>query len=173
MPAPQQVLAKLASKEAKPDGMLALDTAAAVDALLRRTPAARLPGMGGAVAAALSRAGVQCIADLSAWQPQQLHAMLGLQQRLCERLVEWGKGWDDAPVVDKGPPKSLQVQVGIDNAVGRKKCTSSSLHMHPLRWYHCSDEPGILQPMQPRQQRTVCGASTVPSPPSHLLLCCR
>ncbi len=66
-------------------------------------------GMGGKVAEALAKAGVQCALDLKRWAPEQLAAAVGLSVALATTLVAWGCGVDDTPVVDKGPPKSLQV----------------------------------------------------------------
>lgn len=43
--ASNKLLAKLASRAAKPDGMLVLDSTAAVQRLLQRTPVDKLPGV--------------------------------------------------------------------------------------------------------------------------------
>jgi len=68
--------------------------------------------MGGKVADELSRLGIRTAADLRAWQPAQLTEGLGLAARLAQQLCDWGWGRDEAPVADKGPPKSLQVEAG-------------------------------------------------------------
>jgi hypothetical protein len=68
-------------------------------------------GLGG-VAPALLRLGIACASQLQAHAPASLAALLGGQQqaRLAGRLAEAGWGRDEGRVVDKGPPKSLQVR---------------------------------------------------------------
>jgi hypothetical protein len=68
-------------------------------------------GLGG-VAPALLRLGISAASQLQAHSAASLAALLGGQQqaRLAGRLAEAGWGRDEARVVDKGPPKSLQVR---------------------------------------------------------------
>lgn len=79
-------------------------------------------GLGGAVAAALVKHGITHIAQLQQHSPAQLQLLLGGQQaaKLADRLVDAGWGRDAAAVVDKGPPKSIQVRKGggVSRCVG-------------------------------------------------------
>lgn len=67
--APNKLLAKLASGMAKPNGMCTALSAAEVDALLVRLPAARMPGCGGKIGDTFAGAGINSIKDL------QVHAL--------------------------------------------------------------------------------------------------
>ncbi|KAI8472519.1 MAG: hypothetical protein J3K34DRAFT_457786 [Monoraphidium minutum] len=114
--ATNKLLAKLASRAAKPDGLLPLESGAAVRRLLQQTPVARLPGVGGMIAEALEKAGIKKASDLARWQPEELAAAAGggaLAGALAARLVGWGRGRDDAAVVDAGPPKSIQARAAV------------------------------------------------------------
>ena len=62
--ASNKMLAKLASQNSKPDGILVVDSDDALQQLLQATPAARLPRCGGKVSNALGLAGVHTVADL-------------------------------------------------------------------------------------------------------------
>eukprot|EP00775_Hariotina_reticulata_P006163 gene6163-6401_t len=80
--APNKLLAKLASRAAKPDGVKVLDSVAAVQQLLQGTPVDRLPGI--------------------------LPPPPAAAAKLAVRLSQWGWGCDLTPVADRGPPKSIQ-----------------------------------------------------------------
>ncbi|WIA21172.1 hypothetical protein OEZ85_005479 [Tetradesmus obliquus] len=112
--APNKLLAKLASRAAKPDGVHVVGGVAAVQALLAATPVDKLPGLGG-VAPALQRLGITTAQQLQGHSATSLASLLGGQQqaRLAGRLAEAGWGRDEARVVDKGPAKSLQVQMTL------------------------------------------------------------
>lgn len=71
-------------------------------------------GMGGKVADCLSAAGIHLASDLQRYDAQRLAAACGLKLGQAASLVEWGHGRDDAAVVDKGAPKSLQVKMVTD-----------------------------------------------------------
>lgn len=62
--AANKMLAKLASQASKPDGILVIDGHAALQKLLQRTAAARLPRCGGKVTDTLTLAGIHTVADL-------------------------------------------------------------------------------------------------------------
>ena len=62
--ASNKMVAKLASQASKPDGILVVDGPAALQSLLKATPAARLPRCGGKVTDTLVRAGIHTVADL-------------------------------------------------------------------------------------------------------------
>lgn len=89
-----------------------------------------LTGLGGSVAQALVSRGISHIAQLQQHSAAQLALLLDVgsgepapsgaqqqqqgqaaqQQKLVARLAAWGWGCDDAPVVDRGPPKTIQVR---------------------------------------------------------------
>eukprot|EP00879_Flechtneria_rotunda_P027077 GHRR01028942.1.p1 GENE.GHRR01028942.1~~GHRR01028942.1.p1 ORF type:complete len:260 (+),score=142.63 GHRR01028942.1:76-780(+) len=112
---PNKLLAKLGSRASKPDGVLVLDSTAAVQALLAATPVEGLPGLGGVVASTVRSHGITTAAELQQYSAGQLSVLLGgpQQMKLAEKLFEWGHGRDNTPVVDKGPPKSIQVQMSL------------------------------------------------------------
>jgi hypothetical protein len=72
-----KLLAKLASVASKPNGVLVVATEQDVAALLARTPAAKLPGCGGAVAPKLqTELGARVASDLAGVPPARLTAGL-------------------------------------------------------------------------------------------------
>lgn len=66
-------------------------------------------GMGGKVADALRSIGISSIAQLQGISDTQLVAQLALRPATAARLVAWGRGDDEAVVVEQGPSKSMQV----------------------------------------------------------------
>lgn len=65
--------------------------------------------MGGRVADALRGVGVTTAAGLRALPEQQLLQLLGPKPAAVAQLLQWARGEDSREVVDKGPPKSIQV----------------------------------------------------------------
>lgn len=111
--APNKLLAKLASRAAKPDSLVVvLDNEEAIQRLLAPTPIERLPGMGGKVAGTLAGAGIKTVADLQRCGAALLETLPWLKPGVAAQLLGWCRGRDEAAVVDKGPPKSLQVHGG-------------------------------------------------------------
>ncbi|KAG2487735.1 hypothetical protein HYH03_013733 [Edaphochlamys debaryana] len=108
-----KLLAKLASRGAKPDGLRLLLGPGAVDAKLGATPVERLPGMGGRVAEALVAAGFATAAQLRGLAPEHLAARFGLRPAAAARLALWARGEDDRPVDERGPAKAIQVQMTL------------------------------------------------------------
>jgi hypothetical protein len=87
-----------------------------VERLLSSTPVDRLPGVGPRLAESLRAAGYATARDLSRASPSHLCDAVpagGLKPELAARLVEMGGGRDATPVVDKGPAKSIQVQMTL------------------------------------------------------------
>lgn len=69
------------------------------------------------MADALTQAGLRTAASLRTLTPQELVAATGLKQEVAEKLVDMVWGRDSTPVVDKGPPKSIQVRhASVGNA---------------------------------------------------------
>jgi hypothetical protein len=134
-----KLLAKLASRAAKPDGVFVVGGGADADgpqserALLEATPVEKLPGQGGAVARALRRRVTRTTASPGAGpssppssprlstaadvarrfggDPAALAAATGLDLPSASRLTSYAQGNDGgSPVVDRGPPRSLGAQ---------------------------------------------------------------
>jgi DNA polymerase-4 len=98
-----KLLAKMASVASKPDGVLVVSTQQDVAALLARTPAARLPGCSGAVAARLqTELGARVASDLAGMLPARLTAALGLAPAVAAQLAAAAAGECKSPVVHSG-----------------------------------------------------------------------
>jgi hypothetical protein len=68
-----------------------------------------LAGIGGRIADDLKHLGMAVAADLQRLGEQQLLAVPSVRPNVAAQLAGWGHGRDGSAVVDKGPPKSLQV----------------------------------------------------------------
>lgn len=126
-----KLLAKLASRAAKPDGVFVVEGGDGERASLEATPVEKLPGQGGAVARALRRLGARTttsprasspsspprlataadVARRFGGDPSALAAATGLDLPTASRLTSYAQGNDGgSPVVDRGPPRSLGAQ---------------------------------------------------------------
>jgi len=101
---PNKLLAKLASKQAKPDGLVVV-RADEARAFLDPLPARALWGIGERTMEVLSRLGVRTIGDLAAVSPAVLGRLIGEQH--ARDLHELARGRDVRPVVPYEPPKSV------------------------------------------------------------------
>ncbi|KAL4457562.1 hypothetical protein ABPG75_012427 [Micractinium tetrahymenae] len=139
--APNRLMAKLASAAAKPDGIrLIADQREAVQ-LLSQTPARRLPGYGGKVSEAFEQHGIRMATDLQRLSQHQMEQLLGLKPAAAAQLHGWCRGLDDTPVQDRGPPKTLSVQMSL---------TPQLLSMHPSQGLTVSasgGRAGVLEPL--------------------------
>ncbi|KAL3138106.1 hypothetical protein ABBQ38_005336 [Trebouxia sp. C0009 RCD-2024] len=136
-----KMVAKLASQGSKPDGILAIDGNDALQKLLQATPAARLPRCGGKVADTLNVAGVHSVADLQAWNGQQLQQDLGFAPDQAKQLADWSHGDDSSPVIKRPPPKTLSIQMTL---------TPIPLVMHPSMGRDIAvagGKAGLLEPL--------------------------
>lgn len=104
-----KLMAKLASKRAKPHGIRVLDDTAA-EALLAEISIEDLPGCGGNIAAACAEHGVTTAAGARLQPLATLQAWLGDKAGL---LYDACRGIDDSVVVATGPPKSIQTQCAL------------------------------------------------------------
>lgn len=66
--------------------------------------------MGGRVADVLREAGVTTAAQLRALRQPRLVEEMHIKAPVAAQLLQWARGEDSREVVDKGPPKSLQVR---------------------------------------------------------------
>jgi DNA polymerase-4 len=102
--APNKLLAKLASDDAKPDGMLVVEPGGEL-AFLHPHPVGRLWGVGPATLARLERFGVETIGDLAALPEASLVDTLGRAHG--HQLHELACGRDDRPVEADRETKSI------------------------------------------------------------------
>jgi DNA polymerase-4 len=102
--APNKLLAKLASDDAKPDGMLVVEAGGEL-AFLHPHPVGRLWGVGPATLARLERFGVETIGDLAALPEASLVDTLGRAHG--HQLHELACGRDDRPVEPDRETKSI------------------------------------------------------------------
>ncbi len=113
--APNKLLAKLASEQAKPDGVR-LVRVGAVEEFLHSLPVERLWGVGAATLAQLEKLGVATIGDLAAIPPPTLERRLGVTLGL--HLHRLSRGLDDRPVAPAAETKSVSVEVTFDADIG-------------------------------------------------------
>jgi DNA polymerase IV len=102
--APNKLLAKLASDDAKPDGMLVVEPGGEL-AFLHPHPVGRLWGVGPATLARLERFGVETIGDLAALPEPTLIDALGRAHG--HQLHELACGRDERPVEPDRETKSI------------------------------------------------------------------
>jgi DNA polymerase-4 len=101
---PSKLVAKLASKRAKPDGLVVVRREE-VDAFLGSLPARALWGVGEKTVDTLSRLGVRTIGDLAQTPPAVLGRLIGDQH--ARDLIDLARGVDERPVVPYEAPKSV------------------------------------------------------------------
>jgi DNA polymerase IV len=102
--APTKFVAKLASDECKPDGLLAVPVAG-VGAFLDPLPVGRLWGVGEKTGTVLARLGVRTVGDLARTPRSILARVLG--EAAAATLGELAHGVDEREVVPYEPPKSI------------------------------------------------------------------
>jgi DNA polymerase-4 len=105
--ATNKFLAKLASEEAKPDGLVRVAAGSEL-AFLHPLPVRRLWGVGEATFGALDGLGVATIGDLAVVSPASLKGRLG--SSLAEHLHRLSNGIDDRSVDPDGEAKSISVE---------------------------------------------------------------
>ncbi len=101
---PNKLVAKLASKQAKPDGLLVV-RAGEVEGFLEPLPVRALWGVGERTAETLTRIGVRTIGDLARAPLRVLERLLGEQH--ARDLHALALGRDDRPVTPYEPPRSI------------------------------------------------------------------
>jgi DNA polymerase IV len=102
--APNKLLAKLASTQAKPDGLLVVP-ADDVRGFLHPLPVGALWGIGEKTAATLGRLGIRLVADLARTPPAILERVLG--EGHAQDLLALAEGRDERPVIPWEAPKSV------------------------------------------------------------------
>jgi DNA polymerase-4 len=124
--APNKFLAKLASQQAKPDGLLHV-TAAGAQAFLDPLPVDALWGVGEQTSAALDRLGVRTVAELRALPAGVLTRALG--PGLGAHLSDIAEGRDERSVVVHEPAK----QVSAEETFGHDLDAREAIHRELLR----------------------------------------
>ena len=112
--APSKLVAKLASRQCKPDGLLVVPVTGVVD-FLHPLPVAALWGVGERTEQALRRLGVRTVGDLAGVPVDTLRREFGVAG---VRLAELAQGRDDRPVVPDAPDKSVGAEETFDRDVG-------------------------------------------------------
>ncbi|THA64487.1 DNA polymerase IV [Streptomyces sp. A0958] len=106
-----KMLAKIASEEAKPDGMRLIEPGTERE-LLAPMPVRTLPGVGPATADHLRRAGMTTVNDLAEAGEAELVRLLGKAHG--GSLHRMAFGYDDRPVVAERDAKSVSVEDTFD-----------------------------------------------------------
>jgi DNA polymerase-4 len=109
--APTKLVAKLASRRAKPDGLVTVE-AGDVDAFLTPLPVRALWGVGEKTAELLSRLGVKTVGDLARTPPVVLGRLVGDQH--AANLHDLARGVDARRVVAYEAPKSVSHEETFD-----------------------------------------------------------
>jgi DNA polymerase-4 len=111
--ASNKLLAKLASRQAKPDGLVIVRDEA-VATFLEPLPARALWGVGEKTVEMLGRLGVRTVGDLARTPPAVLARLIGDQH--ARELNDLSRGIDDRAVVPYEPPKSVSHEetFGVD-----------------------------------------------------------
>ena len=109
--APIKLVAKLASRAAKPDGLVVV-CAGEVDAFLEPLPVRALWGVGEKTAEVLGRLGVRTVGDLGRTPTGVLGRLMGDQH--ARDLRDLARGVDDRDVVPYEPPKSVSHEETFD-----------------------------------------------------------
>ncbi|MFB7945677.1 DNA polymerase IV [Kitasatospora phosalacinea] len=102
-----KLMAKIASEQAKPDGLVLIEPGSE-RAVLAPMPVRALPGIGPATEQALRRAGLTTVADLAEAGFEELVALLGKAHGAG--VFQMALGWDERPVVPDRDAKSVSVE---------------------------------------------------------------
>ncbi|WP_405696411.1 DNA polymerase IV [Streptomyces sp. NBC_01185] len=106
-----KMLAKIASEEAKPDGLLLIEPGTERE-LLAPMPVRTLPGVGPATGDHLRRAGMTLVSHLAEAGEAELVRLLGKAHGVA--LHRMARGYDDRPVVAERDAKSVSVEDTFD-----------------------------------------------------------
>ncbi|KNB52145.1 DNA polymerase IV [Streptomyces caatingaensis] len=102
-----KMLAKIASEQAKPDGLVVIEPGTELE-LLGPMPVRTIPGVGPATAEALRRAGIHTVAETAEAGEAELVRLLGKAHGAS--LYALATGRDDRPVVAERDAKSVSVE---------------------------------------------------------------
>lgn len=119
-----KLLAKMASQEAKPDGVFRIPSGRELE-FLRPLPVRRLWGVGEATHAALERLGVATIGDLAAVPRTTLVRHLG--RSVGEHLADLAAGSDPRRVEPSAAAKSISVEETFERDLTDEETVTSAL----------------------------------------------
>ncbi len=105
-----RMIARLASRGAKPDGLGAVPPGGEED-FLRNRPLADLPGIGPRTAERLTALGLETVADVAAMGAEALGRLLGAPGRL---IHERARGRDTRPVTPREIPRSIARETSFE-----------------------------------------------------------
>ncbi|MCK1799021.1 DNA polymerase IV [Streptomyces sp. XM4193] len=109
-----KMLAKIASEEAKPDGIFLVEPGTERE-VLAPMPVRALPGVGPTTAETLRRAGMQTVADVAGAERAELLRLLGTAHGTAVHTM--ARGVDERPVVAERESKSVSVEDTYDEDV--------------------------------------------------------
>ncbi len=112
-----KTLAKLASEEAKPDGMLRVPAEGSLD-FLHPLPVERLWGVGKSTGARLHGLGIRTVGDLAALPVEHLRPVVG--NAAADHLGRLAGGVDDRPIVTDPLGVSLSVENTFERDLGSR-----------------------------------------------------
>ncbi len=177
--APNKLLAKLASEQAKPQastsgvrpgkGIVVVEPSEAL-AFLHRLPVRSLPGVGPATRAGLQRLGIETVGDLASLSTEDLVASFG--QAHGRRLAELVKAHDPRPVVSERSPKSLSTEVTFQTDIADPTALRNELVRQAetvaarLRKARCIARTIVLK-LRFADFRTVTRSRTLTQPTAH------
>ncbi|MFW5473436.1 Y-family DNA polymerase [Knoellia sp. CPCC 206450] len=126
-----KLFAKLASRRAKPDGLVVVD--AETEARVRpRLPVADLWGVGPATSARLHGAGIVLVADLAGWDVDRL-VEARVAKAMARNLVAIRDGVDDATIRLPGPRRSISSTRSLGRATRQRSVVEQALRDNVLR----------------------------------------
>ncbi len=123
--ATSKTLAKVASEQAKPDGLVVVDPGTELD-VLHPLPVRALPGVGPATAARVARLGVKVIGDLARISETELVDLLG--EAHGRSLFRLAHGYDDRKVSSERASKSISVEDTFDRDVTDPALLAALVH---------------------------------------------
>lgn len=112
-----KTLAKLASEQAKPDGMLRVPAEGSLD-FLHPLPVGRLWGVGKSTRARLHGLGIRTVGDLAALPVEHLRPVVG--DATADHLGNLARGIDDRPIVTDPVGVSLSVENTVEVDLGSR-----------------------------------------------------
>lgn len=112
--ATSKLLAKIASEEAKPDGLVVVEPGGEL-AVLHPLPIRAIPGIGPATADRLTRLGVRTVGELAAVAIDELVGVLG--EAHGRSLYRLARALDDRPVSSERESKSVSVEDTFDRDI--------------------------------------------------------
>lgn len=126
-----KLFAKLASRRAKPDGLVVVD--AATEARVRpRLHVSDLWGVGPATTAKLHDAGITLVSDLVGWTVEAL-VEHRVAKAMARNLVAIRDGVDDATVRLPGPRKSISSTRSLGRATRQRSVVQQALRDNVIR----------------------------------------